>query len=151
MRSELNLLVVATHVENKKSLLGVLHGLPINVYSSTTIEGAQEVLSGHDIIVVFCEGQLTDGPYRDLLSVVCSTYPTTRFVVVLSAEEWPEKHEALRLGASDVLRCPLQAADVELVLLRAVRGELERSGLLGGIERRHGPVQFEARGEKGFV
>jgi len=130
MHHELNLLVVATHSENKKSLLGLLHGLPINVYSAGKIEDAQKVLSGQNIAVIFCEGHLSDGPYRDLLSVVCSGHPATQFVVVLTGEEWSEQHEALRLGASDVLQCPLQATDVELVLIRAVRGELEKSGLL---------------------
>lgn len=130
MPRELNLLLVSAHSENSKSLLGVLHGLPINVYSAATIEQAQEVVSGQDIAILFCEGHLSDGPYRDLLSVVSSKHPATRFVVVLAPEEWPEQDDALKLGASDVLLCPLQPTDVELVLIRAVRGELERIGLL---------------------
>ena len=131
MRKELNLLVVAAHSEkNKKSLLGVLHGLPINIYSAAKIEQAQEVLSSQPIAVIFCDGRLSDGPYRDLLSVVSSKHPATQFVVVLSPDEWSEQNDALKLGASDVLRCPLQPTDVELVLIRAVRGELERIGLL---------------------
>jgi|SRR5215470_14677651 len=131
MRKELNLLVVAAHSErNKKSLLGVLHGLPINIYSAAKIEQAQEVLSSQPIAVIFCDGRLSDGHYRDLLSVVSSKHPATRFVVVLSPDEWSEQNDALKLGASDVLRCPLQPTDVELVLIRAVRGELERIGLL---------------------
>ncbi len=130
MHKELNLLVVSAKSENRKFLLGVLHGLPINVYSASTLEQAQEVLFNQQIALVFCEGRLPDGSYRELLLVVLAEHTATRFVVVLSEEEWAEERDARKLGVSYVLRCPLQPMDVELVLIRVVRGELERVGLV---------------------
>ena len=35
--------------------------------------------------------------------------------------EWEEYLEALRLGATEVLRCPLQPSDVDLALIHAMR------------------------------
>lgn len=43
------------------------------------------------------------------------------FVVMLCSGEWNECLEAMRLGATDVIRCPLQSTEVEYVLIRAGR------------------------------
>jgi hypothetical protein len=41
--------------------------------------------------------------------------------------EWEEYLEALRLGAEEVLRCPLQPTDIDLALIHALRGNAHRS------------------------
>jgi DNA-binding NtrC family response regulator len=52
---------------------------------------------------------------------VRTLHPATRFVVMLCTGEWEEYLEALRLGAEEVLRCPLQPTDVDLALIHAMR------------------------------
>ena len=131
MRPTLHLLIVSSRLENKKALLNVVQGLPVDVHTSPTIEHAWEVLMGQPIDVIFCDERLPDGSYPDFLSAVRSEHPTTRFVVLLTSEDdWQDFLQAIRLGASDVLRGSYQPTDVELALMRAGRevaqGQRER-------------------------
>ena len=121
MTQQWELLVVSSRLENKKALLRILKDLPASVITASTIEQAGEVLATHSIRLVFAEEHFIDGSYRELLTVIRFANLNTRLVLMLCTGEWPEYLEALRLGAADVIRCPLQATDVELSLIRAAR------------------------------
>jgi two-component system response regulator PilR (NtrC family) len=122
MDNGLPILVVSCRPENRKMLMRVFEGLPINSYSAPTIEQAREALRLRPFSVVFCEERLSDGTYADLLADVRTSSNDVRFVVMLCTGEWEEYLEALRLGAEEVLRCPLQPTDVDLALIHAMRG-----------------------------
>jgi DNA-binding NtrC family response regulator len=107
-------------------LLRVFEGLPIDSYTAPTIEQAMEALRLRPFSVVFCEERLSDGTYVDLLRDVRVISNETRFVVMLCTGEWEEYLEALRLGAEEVLRCPLQPTDIDLALIHAMRGGAPR-------------------------
>jgi DNA-binding NtrC family response regulator len=122
MRHPLQLLIVSSRTETPKGLFQIIEGLPINAYTRPTIEGAWEVLMSQPIDVIFCDEWLPDGHYPDFLSAVRSEYKTARFIPMLSSEnDWEDYLQAMRLGASDVLRVSYQPTDVELVLFRAGR------------------------------
>jgi two-component system NtrC family response regulator len=122
MKPPLQLLIVSSRIEAKKALLHIVEGLPVNAYTSPTIERAWEVLMDHPIDVIFCDERLPDGAYPDFLSAVRSDHKTTQFIVLLSSEEWEDYLQAMRLGVTDVLRGSFQPTDVELLLIRASRG-----------------------------
>jgi DNA-binding NtrC family response regulator len=117
----LPILIVSCRPENRKMLLRVFEDLPIDSYSASSIHQAKEALRARSFSVVFCEERLTDGAYTDLLKELKNTQPSTRLVVMLCTGEWEEYLEALRLGAEEVLRCPLQPTDVDLALIHAMR------------------------------
>jgi DNA-binding NtrC family response regulator len=117
----LPILIVSCRPENRKMLLRVFEDLPIDSYSASSIHQAKEALRARSFSVVFCEERLTDGAYADLLNELRNTQPSTRLVVLLCTGEWEEYLEALRLGAEEVLRCPLQPTDVDLALIHAMR------------------------------
>ena len=117
-----NLLIVSGRLENKRTLLNIMAGLPINVYTTGTLEQARKALLERPVDVILCDESLPDGTYRDFLCAVRSEHKMTRFVVLLSSDVWEEYLEAIRLvGAYDVVRCPYQPTDIELVLIRASR------------------------------
>jgi len=122
MDNGLPILIVSCRPENRKMLLRVFEGLPIDSYSAPTISQAREALKSRPFSVVFCEERLSDGSYRDLLRDLRSAWEGTRFVVLLCTGEWEEYLEALHLGAEEVLRCPLQPTDIDLALIHAMRG-----------------------------
>jgi DNA-binding NtrC family response regulator len=124
-KREWNALIVSASMENRKALLRILERLPVETFAAATIEQAQEVLSRHSIDLIFCEESLPDGSYRQFLEPATAKNKLTRFVVMLRSGEWDEYLEAMRLGVTDVLRCPPQPIEVELVLIRVVR---ERAG-----------------------
>jgi DNA-binding NtrC family response regulator len=110
-------LIVSASIENRKALLRILDGLPVDTFVAATIGQAQEVLSCHSIEVIFCEESLPDGSYRQFLEPPTAKNKLKRIVVMLRTGEWDEYLEAMRLGVTDVLRCPLQPIEVELVLI----------------------------------
>lgn len=125
MENQWDILVVSARLENRRSLLRVLEGLPVNSFTASTIQQAHELLSSHTIRLIFCEEHFADGSYRDLLAAVQSSPTRALLVLMLCTGEWQEYLEALSLGATEVLRCPLQPTDVELVLIRAARAPNE--------------------------
>ena len=116
-----DVLIVSARTENGRTLMRILSELQINVFTAPTVGQAREVLARHPVDMIFCEEILSDGTYRELLEFVIAESSSTAFVVTLCTGEWDEYLEAIRLGATDVLRCPLQSIDIELVLIRASR------------------------------
>jgi DNA-binding NtrC family response regulator len=121
MPNNRHILVVSSRIENKNTLLGALHELPVSTFAVATIEHAFEVLLSSPIDLVFCEENVTDGSYRELLSAMHASNKMTPFVLILCTGKWEECLEAVRLGAADVLRCPLEPTDINLTLVRAMR------------------------------
>jgi len=126
MENRWGLLVVSDRPENRRALLHILGDLPVFVFTAPTIEQARDVLSTGLIRLAFCEESLADGSYRDLLASLRATQAKTFLILMLCTGEWNECLEAMRLGARDVVRCPLQPTDVELAIIRAAR-DLEAS------------------------
>ncbi len=126
MDNPLPILIVSCRPENRKTLLHVFEGLPIDSYCAPCIEDARAALKSRSFSVVFCEERLFDGSYHELLRDVCSS-EATAFVVMLCTGEWEEYLEAMRLGAEEVLRCPLQPTDIDLALIHAMRRNLHRT------------------------
>ena len=83
----------------------------------------------HESAVVFCDERLPDGSYRDLLASMPSSPQMNRFIVVQCTGEWEEFLEALRLGAAEVLRAPLQAPDIDIALFHAMRQGRENQAM----------------------
>jgi DNA-binding NtrC family response regulator len=121
MDNGLPILIISCRPENRRMLMRVFDGLPIDSYSAPTISQAKEAMKSRSFSVIFCEERLSDGSYRDLLNQVRANNDGTRFVVMLCTGEWEEYLEALRNGAEEVLRCPLQPTDIDLALIHAMR------------------------------
>jgi DNA-binding NtrC family response regulator len=117
----LPILIVSCRPENRKILMRVFDGLPIDCYTAPSIQQAKEALRLRQFSVVFCEERLFDGAYQELLPEVRATEASIRFVVLLCTGEWEECLKALRLGVEEVLRCPLQPTDIDLALIHAMR------------------------------
>jgi DNA-binding NtrC family response regulator len=121
MENEVDVLIVTSRIANKRTLLRTLEGLPVNTFSASTVFQALEFLATHPLAIIFCEERLPDGSYRDLLGSVPCSPQMNRLIVVQCAGEWEEYLEALRLGAAEVLRVPLQSTDIDIALFHAMR------------------------------
>ena len=126
MTQQLPILIVSCRSENRKSLTKVFSTLPIDSYTVSTLREARETLDKKSFGVVFCEERLSDGRYCELLTEVQARNGDTRFVVMLCVGEWEEYLNAVRLGASEVLRCPLHSTDIDLALIHAMRGSYSK-------------------------
>jgi DNA-binding NtrC family response regulator len=121
MEGQVPILIVSCRLENRKLLARIFDGLPLDIYTVSSIQHAKETLSSRVFSAVFCEERLPDGGYAELLKEIRLNPSRARFVVMLCTGEWDEYLEALRLGAEEVLRCPLQPTDVDLALIHAMR------------------------------
>jgi DNA-binding NtrC family response regulator len=115
-------LVASSHLECRQALLRILKDLRVNTFASATLSEAEEVLSRQWVALVFCDDWLTDGSYRDLLRTPRTRKKAPHVVVTTHTGEWKEYLEALGLGASDMIQYPYRSVDVELNVIRAMRG-----------------------------
>lgn len=125
----LDALVVSDRMEHVKALVRILDGLTINVYVACSVRQAQEVLTRQPLALVFCDERIPGGTYRELLLSSDSKRKVSRFVVMLQTGEWDEYLEAMRLGAFEVIRCPVQPTDVEMTLIHATRDQAQRAAM----------------------
>ena len=126
-----DILVTSSRLEDRRALMRILDGLPINVFSTSTLRQAEEVISQKKLALVFCDEHLPDGSYRELLSASGTAQKQPPVVVTTHDGEWNDYLEATRRGAFDVIRYPLQPVDVELVVIRAMRDQRGPSVPLG--------------------
>lgn len=124
-----HLLIVSGSLKNKNTLMNIIGGLPLDVYTASTIAQAWEVLLDKPVEVILCDESLPDATYQDFLAAERAEYKLTRFVVLLRSDVWDEYLEAIRLGASDVIRCPYQPIDIELGILRAAHDVWQKEEL----------------------
>jgi DNA-binding NtrC family response regulator len=123
MQGQWDVLVASSDIEHRRLLVKILDALNLNVISCGALREAADVLSRQGVDLVFCDEQLPDGSYRDLLAPRRSVRRTPRLVVTIRTGEWEEYLEAMRLGAFDAVRRPLHPTDIEMVVLRAMHGE----------------------------
>lgn len=120
-------LVVSSHLECRRALLRILEDLGVNTFASGTLADAAELLSRQEVPLVFCDDRLTDGSYRDLLHTLQGWKKTPHVVVTTRIGEWRDYLEALSLGVVDMIEYPYRSTDVELNVIRAKRGQDQKS------------------------
>jgi DNA-binding NtrC family response regulator len=108
-------------MRNRNALIHMLEGMSVSVFSCSTLRQAKEVLSRQKIELVFCDENLSDGSFRDLLRPNQFWISSPQIVVIFRFGEWAEHMEALQLGDFEVISSPLHPTDVELAVIRAMR------------------------------
>lgn len=107
-------------------LTNVLESRGLGLTRYRSVQEVRRALSGENVLVVFCENQLIDGTYEDLLMAAREVRSRTRIVVAPSSQSQAESRTYLRakeLGAFDVLRESYGPKDVEWVVICAIRDE----------------------------
>jgi len=122
MKTQFDVLVVSANIEDRKALIKVLESLSGNVFSCSNLAQARGVIAHRSMDIAFCDEQLPDGSYRDLVDSIRSRAMTLPLVVTTHVGEWKEYLEATDLGAFDMIPFPLRPTDVELTVIRAMRG-----------------------------
>src|SRR5260221_12149426 len=122
-----DVLVTCVDLRNRNALIQMLEGMSVGVYSCSTLSQAIEVLSSRKIELVFCDENLSDGSFRELLSANQVWIGRPHIVVIVRPGEWGEYLEALQLGVFEVISSPLHPTDVELAVIRAMRDGVRES------------------------
>lgn len=135
MLSSFDVLVVSSDVVVRRRLAEILVSLGIDPVRLSTLRECHEILARKQVGLVFCDPQVADGKYQDLLAAYPADRSRPRVVVTSCTADWEEFNEAMRSGAFDVISVPCRHTDVEWMVIQAKRAERRtQSGGTGRIE-----------------
>jgi DNA-binding NtrC family response regulator len=117
------ILVASSDLERRRSLMQTLTRQGIDPIGVSNLAECKEVLQKERVGLVFCDNQLADGTYRDLLGDSHPAADKVRLVVTSRHPDWDEYLEAMRFGAFDVIASPCRPTDVEWMVIQAKRDE----------------------------
>jgi DNA-binding NtrC family response regulator len=116
--------VASSDSASRRALTTILNREGVELICTSTIRELRDIVAQENVSLVFCEGQLADGNYRDLLAACRSMKSKVRVVVTYT--DWDEYLNAMRLGAFDVIEIPYRRTDIEWVVAQAHRDERDR-------------------------
>jgi DNA-binding NtrC family response regulator len=111
-------LVVSPELDIRKPLLQTLETMKVDSVVCATRVQAEEMLLTKPVDIVFCDENLPDGAYADLVHAISDLGTGPRVVVTTRTGDWDLYFAALEGGAFDVIRCPCYARDVEMTIAR---------------------------------
>jgi two-component system, NtrC family, response regulator len=94
--------------------------------ASTAAEG-RLIISQRSICVVFCDEQLPDGTYHDVLHELSKIAYEVPVIVLAAFGDWAEYLKALKSGAFDYVGVPLRKTEIERILQNALMEHLLRT------------------------
>lgn len=121
MNSVPDAMVLSSDLETRRQLRKILDSNGIDPVCLSSIRDCRELLAERGIDLIFCDSELTDGTYRDLLQTAARGDRKIRVVVTSRQSGWEEFLEAARLGAFDMITTPCVPTEVEWVLSQVVR------------------------------
>jgi DNA-binding NtrC family response regulator len=122
------ILVVSADSESRHALTTILNREGVDPICTSTISDCREIMAKRNVGLVFCDGRLRDGNYRDLLFARRSLRSKACVVVTSPDPDWNEYLDAMRLGAFDVIAAPCRPTDVARMVIQARRDERNRLG-----------------------
>lgn len=119
MNQPISILVVSSEIRNRDFLRDLLNREGWKTVSASAVGECEEVLANQSIDLVLCDRGLSDGTYRDILTMIRSKNLRARLVVTSRLADWDEYLEVLDNGAFDLLAFPTQTTDIVRVVNRA--------------------------------
>jgi DNA-binding NtrC family response regulator len=117
------ILVASSDLESRRNLMQTLTRQGLDPIGVSNLAECKKVLEEERVGLVFCDHELVDGTYRDVLAASRSTTEKLRLVVTSRHPDWDEYLEAMRFGAFDVIASPCRPTDVEWMVIQAKRDE----------------------------
>ena len=114
--SFIQVLVVGSDVENRTALVDILEECGLEPVIASKVKETGNILARRPAHVVFCEDNLSDGSFREILRLVKATRPEIQVVVSSKLGDVEEYIEAMNLGAFDFIAPPYRDTDVVSVV-----------------------------------
>src|SRR5882724_11701946 len=114
--SFIQVLVVGSDVGNRTALVDILEECGLEPVIASNVKETSNILARRPTHVVFCEDNLPDGSFREILRLVKATRPESQVVVSSKLGGVDEYIEAMNLGAFDFIVPPYRDADVVSVI-----------------------------------
>jgi DNA-binding NtrC family response regulator len=130
MDQPIEVLVISSELEHRRALVDILNREQWDTICASTVNECEELFARRDVALVFCERELPDGTYRDVLRTIRSLNTNVPLVVTSRLADWDEYLEALQEGAFDLIASPCRSTDVTWVMLRAQREGKKRAAFI---------------------
>jgi DNA-binding NtrC family response regulator len=121
------IVVASQNVESRRSLATILTGLGLEPICVSTVSECQILLAQGNISLVFCDRDLADGNYRDILAASHSTRRQPSVVVTGLRGNSEGNHEAIGFGIFGFTAAPYHPTDIEWMVIQARRYDRKRN------------------------
>jgi DNA-binding NtrC family response regulator len=125
-------LIVSGEGAHRDTLASVISDCGLLPKTSSTADGARELLARGNYAVVLCEDTLPDGDFRSVLDQVESQAGRIPVIVVSRRADWDSYMIALAGGATDYVAFPPYPGELE----RSLHNALGLSQALGKVKPR---------------
>jgi PleD family two-component response regulator len=120
-------LIASSEPETKQRVMRILDRLGVDCVVVSTIGQCCRVLVRENVALVFCDRNLGDGGYRDLLVAVnCKSGISARVILMTSQINPREYHAAKQAGLFEAITSPCRPTDVQWMVILAKRAERMR-------------------------
>jgi len=135
MTDQWSVLVASSDVENRRAVTKMLVNQGFDPVSASTVKQCRRMLEKQQVALIFCERQLTDGNYQDILKCAIGDSPKKKArVILMSGLMKPEEYyQARQSGVFDIIGLPCRPTNVEWAIILAKRDERNRAKQLIGI------------------
>jgi len=143
------MMVVSSDLEARRSVTRMLTSQGFDPISAASVRECREVLEKQDVELIFCDPNLCDGDYRDVLATpLYRPHKNKTRVVLISSQMSPEAYqEAKRAGVFDMISLPCRPTNLEWAVILAKRDERSRrKDVLGSAPYTRPPVKSAAAG-----
>ena len=127
MASAWEIAIVSSDPEHIGSVAAILKKQGLDCICTSTLGQYTKALSKRAIGLAFCDPNLSDGDFRDVISAARSGVSKARVVVTSRLGDWPEFLDAIRAGAFDLISMPCRSKDVEWMVIQAKRDNRKMS------------------------
>jgi DNA-binding NtrC family response regulator len=110
--SWIQVLVVGSDVVKRTALVDILEECGLEPVIASNLEETRNILARRPMHVVFCDDNLTDGGFREVLRLVKAATPEIQVVVSSRLADVDEYIEAMNLGAFDFIAPPYRGTEI---------------------------------------
>jgi DNA-binding NtrC family response regulator len=123
MSAPWQIVVASSDPDQLRRLTEILRHQDLEPICTSTVMECRNLLVKETVGLVFCDRNLADGNYSDLIAAGRSVNSSARFVVTSPQADWDEFVDAMRFGAFDVITAPCRPKDVEWMIIQAKRND----------------------------
>ena len=120
-------IILSADLEWRHALGHQLSANGIGYVFASSIQECKDIVARESVRLIFWDTHLAGKSYKDLLLSMCSLDRRVKIVVISHVDDWNEQLATARMGAFGVIPFPCQPTDIEWVLSRAVRADLEEA------------------------
>jgi DNA-binding NtrC family response regulator len=117
--NQLQVLIASSDTKKRDVLAAILVRYGVRPQITTNASGVRAAFARGPVHLVFCEDELPEGGFREVLRIANATRPAVPIVVCSRLGEIDQYLEVMEKGAFDFIISPYRCSEIEFILQRA--------------------------------